>query len=158
MVRPKEEPALRIGNDNANTLNGTDGNDFIYGLGDRDILTGRAGNDEISGNNGADIMKGNANDDVMVGGRGSDDINTGNSTDLGSGLEDFVYAFDGVPDTVCVGTGDWEVRFDGDLDTIFGPPNCTTVIFQPSSTTTATEAANGGARTISSADTPTAAP
>jgi Ca2+-binding RTX toxin-like protein len=150
--------ANRIGDNNANTLNGTEDADAIYGLGGGDTLNGRAGNDEVSGNNGGDTMNGGANDDVMVGGRGPDTINTGNSTNVDFHLEDFVYAVDGFSDTVCVGTGDWEVRYDDGLDTILGPPGCTTVIAEPSSTTTATEAASGGAVSISSADTPTAAP
>jgi Ca2+-binding RTX toxin-like protein len=143
--------ANRIGTNQANTLTGTENPDVIVGLGGLDTLNALGGNDEVSGNNGAERMNGGNGDDVMVGGPGGDNINTGNSTDFGSGLEDFVYAFDGNADTVCVGEGDWFVRAD-EIDTILGPPNCETVIHQLPSTAAANEAGNDGAVTTSSAD------
>jgi hypothetical protein len=143
--------ANRIGNNQANTLNGTDNADAVYGLGANDTLNGLGGKDEVSGNAGADRMNGGNGDDVMVGGPGKDNIKTGNSTNTGSGLEDFVYAFDGSADTVCVGTGDFFVRFD-QIDKVVGPPNCTKVLHTPSTTAAANEAGNDGAVTMSSAD------
>jgi hypothetical protein len=137
--------ANRIGDNNANTLNGTSDADNIYGLGARDTLNGLGGNDEISGNGGADTMNGGAGYDVMVGGPGGDNINTGTSPDTpaNDSLEDFVYAFDGFADTVCFGPGDpGFVRFDGDLDTILAPPNCQTVVSEPSAAA-ATQSGNG---------------
>ena len=143
--------ANRIGDNNPNTLNGTNNPDAIYGLGKSDTLNGLGGNDEISGNAGADTMNGGDGYDVMVGGPGGDNINTGTSPDTAAddGLEDFVYAFDGFADTVCFDTGDpGFVRFDGDLDTILGPPNCETVLFEPGAAS-ATQSGNGGAMTLS---------
>jgi serralysin len=43
-----------LGDNNANTLNGTVGNDIIYGNGGNDILRGSGGNDIIDGVNGDD--------------------------------------------------------------------------------------------------------
>jgi len=144
--------ANRIGDNNANTLNGTDLADAVYGLGGPDILNAGLGNDEVSGNPGNDRLNGSNGDDVMVGGTGSDRINTGNSVNTGSGREDFVYAFDGFADTVCVGQGDWFARVDGNLDTVLGPPTCQTVIHDPPTTAAANDAGNDGALTLSSAD------
>jgi hypothetical protein len=143
--------ANRIGNNQANTLHGTDNADAVYGLLANDTLNGLGGNDEVSGNAGADLMDGGNGDDVMVGGPGNDNIKTGNSKNNGRGLEDFVYAFDGFADTVCVGNGDWTVIHD-EIDTVLGPPNCNTVHYQPSSTAAANETGNDGAVTMSSAD------
>jgi hypothetical protein len=152
--------ANRIGNNEANTLTGTDGNDNIYGLGSADTLNGLGGNDEISGNGGADTLNGGEGDDIVVGGAGVDMINTGNSTDFTNGQSgtDLFHSEDGNAETVCIGEGDQAGFWDGDLDTIVGPPNCTTVIFQPPSTAAATEAGNAGTGTMSSSTNLTAAP
>ena len=110
--------ANRIGNNNPNTLIGTDGNDNIYGLGSADTLNGLGGNDEISGNGGADRMNGGEGDDTMVGGAGVDIINTGNSIDCCNvGGTDFVHSVDGNAETVCFGTGDGIFVVD-DIDTV----------------------------------------
>jgi Ca2+-binding RTX toxin-like protein len=107
--------ANRIGNNEANTLTGTEDNDNIYGLGAADTLNGAlgsatlatAGNDEVSGNGGADTMNGGLNDDTMVGGAGVDNMNAGNSTNPTGGQLDFVHSLDGLAETVCFGTGDF---------------------------------------------------
>jgi Ca2+-binding RTX toxin-like protein len=124
--------ANRIGNNEANTLPGTDQADNIYGLGSGDTLNGAlgsAGNDEVSGNGGADTMNGGLNDDTMVGGAGVDVMNAGNSTNATGGQLDFVHSLDGVAETVCFGTGDFYFVADA-TDTIkrsaATSTNCTT--------------------------------
>jgi serralysin len=54
------------GDDSANTLNGTIGDDQIYGLGGNDTLNGGAGNDFLDGGTGADKLVGGNGDDIYV--------------------------------------------------------------------------------------------
>lgn len=54
------------------TLNGTAGDDFIFGLDGRDWLKGNAGEDVLVGGDGSDIFIGGADADTMTGGAGSD--------------------------------------------------------------------------------------
>jgi Ca2+-binding RTX toxin-like protein len=115
--------ANRIGNNDPNTLTGTDGNDNIYGLGSADTLNGLGGNDEISGNGGPDTMNGGEGDDTMVGGAGVDKMNAGNSIDCCNvGGTDFVHSVDGNAETVCFGTGDGIFVVD-DIDTVKADPS-----------------------------------
>jgi VCBS repeat-containing protein len=101
--------AIKIGNNNANTINGTSHNDLIFGLNGDDIINAGAGNDFVfagSGNDqifagdgndwvfagagndlafggdGNDFLFGEAGNDTLNGGRGSDivDGGTGNDT------------------------------------------------------------------------------
>jgi Ca2+-binding RTX toxin-like protein len=139
--------ANRIGDNTANTLNGTDNADNIYGLGQADTLNGLGGNDEISGNAGADTINGGDGNDIIVGGSSVDKINAGNNTDDPNSA-DVVDSFDGRVETVCLGTGDnWFVLRDF-ADTIVGPPNCSTVLVPPS----ATAAGNSGPDMASGTD------
>jgi hypothetical protein len=52
------------GNNNANTLNGGAGNDFLSGLGGNDTLNGNAGNDILFGGLGNDTLNGGTGTDV----------------------------------------------------------------------------------------------
>lgn len=54
------------GNANANSLNGTTGNDVIASLGGDDTLDGNNGNDILDGGAGKDNMTGGAGDDVPI--------------------------------------------------------------------------------------------
>ena len=69
------------GTSGGETLNGTSGNDLIYGFGGNDtlngnngndILYGGAGNDTLNGGNGADRLIGGAGNDMLTGGAGAD--------------------------------------------------------------------------------------
>ena len=100
--------AIRIGNNGANTLNGTNSSDVIFGLGGDDIINAGAGNDwlfagagndqifagdgsdwvfadigndVVSGGNGNDFLYGEAGNDVLDGGRGSDIVDGGAGAD-----------------------------------------------------------------------------
>jgi Ca2+-binding RTX toxin-like protein len=144
--------ANRVGDNNDNTLTGTNDVDYIYGLGKADTLNGLGGNDEISGNNGADTMNGGDGNDIMVGGPGVDRINAGTNTDDPNSA-DVVDSFDGNAETVCVGPlsgpgSNWFTLND-DIDTIVGPPNCSTVLASP---TTVSITATSGPVTNSGAD------
>jgi Ca2+-binding RTX toxin-like protein len=98
--------ALRIGNNNNNTLNGTAQGDFILGRGGDDDLFGFAGadyiaggrgDDDIFGGSGLDVLFGGAGDDrvfgqagadVLVGGNGEDRLNGGTGNDVLDGGQD----------------------------------------------------------------------
>lgn len=56
----------------ADTINGRDGNDHMYGLGGNDILSGGAGNDMLDGGAGDDVLKGGLGNDRLIGGAGAD--------------------------------------------------------------------------------------
>ena len=101
-----------VGSEEADELNGTNGNDSIFGgLGDdsivggegndfligltdndlveggqgNDYLVGYDGNDSISGGEGDDILLGNQGDDSLEGGAGNDLLSGGAGNDLLSG-------------------------------------------------------------------------
>jgi len=64
--------ATIVGNEWADSLNGTSGDDEIYGLEGDDYLNGGAGNDQLDGGAGNDTLDGGTGDDVMIGGSGDD--------------------------------------------------------------------------------------
>jgi VCBS repeat-containing protein len=61
-----------FGDDNANILLGTTGNDVILGIGGNDSLDGGAGNDHLEGGAGNDSLIGGAGSDILIGGAGND--------------------------------------------------------------------------------------
>src|SRR5690606_37110246 len=82
------------GNGNANTLNGTagddiaagnGGNDTLNGNGGADMLAGGAGNDTVNGGAGDDLLDGDAGNDGLLGGDGNDTLNGGTGTDTLTG-------------------------------------------------------------------------
>ena len=68
---PPANQALN-GTVNADTLNGGQGDDILFGNGGADTLNGGAGSDILIGGAGADTMFGDAGNDVFI-------ISTGNS-------------------------------------------------------------------------------
>ena len=56
----------------AEKVDGTDGNDFIYTLGQNDYIDGDYGNDTLWGGTGDDIVYGNTGDDTISGDSGDD--------------------------------------------------------------------------------------
>lgn len=69
------------GNDSANRLEGTAGNDEIRGRGGADTLLGRAGDDRLRGDEGNDTLKGGAGDDRLRGDKGDDLLTGGGDRD-----------------------------------------------------------------------------
>jgi serralysin len=66
------DPAVIVGDDLANVLVGTSGDDHISGLGGNDTLTGGAGNDTLLGGEGNDRLRLDAGNDLLDGGNGLD--------------------------------------------------------------------------------------
>ena len=73
--------AVIIGNNNANTLNGTAEDDEIQGLGGNDTLRGRDGDDALYGGDGRDTLEGGEGSDLLDGGTGADRMAGGNGND-----------------------------------------------------------------------------
>lgn len=117
------------------TLNGNDGNNFIYkvlagamttdgGAGNdiirafsnsafADVLSGGTGNDDLNGYAGADTLNGDDGSDILVGGAGNDTLNGGAGTDaVNYGAEGGAFGV-----TVNLATGVATDTF-GDTDTL----------------------------------------
>ncbi|HSI44993.1 MAG TPA: retention module-containing protein [Methylophilus sp.] len=65
-----------------NTVNGTSGNDIIYGYAGNDTLNGGDGNDILRGGAGNDTLNGGAGNDILIGGKGSDTLTGGAGVDV----------------------------------------------------------------------------
>ncbi len=74
-------PSGLIGNDLANILAGTIGNDLMEGRGGNDALTGSAGDDTLSGGTGDDRLSGGDGNDVLFMDAGNDQIDGGAGID-----------------------------------------------------------------------------
>ncbi len=113
--------ALRVGNDQPNTLRGTygddKGQDTLLGKGAGDLLVGRSAADQLAGGSGPDRLYGNEGNDTLDGGPGRDRIFTGFGFD-------FVYAKDGFKDYInCNGQGNYRLVFDKGLDALAKCPS-----------------------------------
>ena len=78
----------KIGNNAANTINGTSAADIIYGRGGDDTLSGLAGADKLYGEAGNDILNGNQGNDYLYGGIGLDSLDGGHGNDFLYGGDD----------------------------------------------------------------------
>lgn len=67
------------GSDKADTAQGFDGTDILYGRGGDDNLNGFNGNDFLYGGPGADLLNGSSGNDLIDGGDGGNDRLTGSS-------------------------------------------------------------------------------
>ncbi|MDJ0576689.1 MAG: calcium-binding protein [Xenococcaceae cyanobacterium MO_234.B1] len=115
------EQALREGDDNDNTLSGTDdddqifakgGNDSVDGGNGDDQITGLGGNDTIYGGAGNDRINGNDDNDKIFAQEGNDSVNGGNGDDQITGL--------GGNDTLDGGAGNDAINGDAGNDMIIG--------------------------------------
>jgi Ca2+-binding RTX toxin-like protein len=97
------------------TINGGDGNDYIYGYGGADILDGGEGDDIILGGDGDDTIIGSNGNDVHYGQDGNDTIGGGGGADYlyggagddiidGGNVGDVIYGNEG-SDTLDGGNG-----------------------------------------------------
>jgi len=69
------------GDDSANTLTGTSGNDILLGYGGNDSLSGGDGDDILVGGAGNDTLNGGAGRDILIGGPGNDTLTGGIGSD-----------------------------------------------------------------------------
>jgi len=70
------------GNEQANRLIGSSGNDTLYGGDGSDTLQGNEGDDVLHGDGGDDILYGHAGRDTLFGGAGNDKLYGGEGNDL----------------------------------------------------------------------------
>ena len=64
------------------TINGDEGNDWLFGGSGDDTINGGSGNDRIYGGSGDDTISGGEGNDVLIGGWGDDDIDGGSGNDI----------------------------------------------------------------------------
>ena len=113
-----------------NTINGTNGNDWIGGTDGKDIINAGNGNDVVHGGNGNDVIKGGNGNDWIGGGNGNDTINGGNGNDTinGGNGNDWIGGGNG-NDTINGGNGnDWLFGGQGN-DTLNGGAGHDTAVF-----------------------------
>lgn len=100
------------------TLNGGDGDDFLYGYGGNDVLDGGADDDVVMGHTGNDTIDGGSGDDALYGGTGNDTITGGAGADRLHGDDlDIVIGQAGQVTTNQTGSGQWHtVTFDAFIE------------------------------------------
>ncbi len=103
---PQYCDAIFMGDDSANHLVGSEGDDLISGAGGNDTLEGREGDDVIDGGDGDDSIVGGGGGDVISGGDGDDVIYGGSGDDVihGDGGDDSIEGQEGL-DTLDGGEG-----------------------------------------------------
>lgn len=74
-----------IGSIDAEIINGNQGEDSIQGGGGADLVLGGKDRDQISGDSGNDQVNGNIGEDIVFGGSGDDIVRGGKDADLVSG-------------------------------------------------------------------------
>jgi Ca2+-binding RTX toxin-like protein len=81
-----------IATDNSETVDGTEGDDILPGLGGDDTVLGREGDDSIDGGTGDDLTRGIFGEDSVIGGDGDDIVFGGFQSDStsGDGGDDFL--------------------------------------------------------------------
>ncbi len=87
-------------------INGTSGNDIIYGTTGGVDINGHQGNDIICGGPNGDTLNGGDGEDILYGGNGGNTLNGGNGND-----------------TLYAGNGGDELNGDNDNDILYGGTN-----------------------------------
>ncbi len=121
-------------------LQGTDGNDFIIGFANDDVINGGDGDDKLYGKDGDDTLRGGAgndrlhgedSNDTLRGGAGSDSLYGGDGNDIlrGGTGRDRLYGDDG-NDTLRggAGNGDYLVGGAGNDTYLFGAGDGNTTV------------------------------
>lgn len=115
------------GGDGADTLRGGDGDDLINGGEGYDILYGGAGNDSLAGGLDQDIIYGGDGDDIGYGGSGRDQLygDAGNDTLYGNGENDLIdggagkdVLYGGRGNDILIGGDDGDRIYGGDGDDV----------------------------------------
>ncbi|WP_374372637.1 cadherin domain-containing protein [Dongia sp.] len=79
--QPGDLTASQTGNNNPNTLNGSESNNRLDGVGAIDTLNGNGGDDWLIGGSGNDVLNGGAGNDLLDGGSGNDTMSGGAGND-----------------------------------------------------------------------------
>ena len=109
------------GGGGADTIHGDHGNDHVYGRGGDDVLHGDAGNDKVWGGDGNDVMYGGTGHDHLHGWLGDDEGWGGDGHDRlhGDDGNDVLHG-EGSKDHVFGGLGVDELYGEGDKDHLYG--------------------------------------
>lgn len=114
-----------FGTSGDDTINGLGGNDLVFGARGVDTIHGGPGNDALSGGPGVDSLSGEDGTDVLVGGLGADHLDGG----LGN---DYIFASgDATSDSIICGPGEDYVWL-GPTDTSPTDGSCEHTFPQPS--------------------------
>ena len=73
---------VKVGTNQDDTLDGTEGIDMIFGLGGKNTLNGYAGADLLCGGNSNDTLSGGDGNDILDGENGSDTLSGDNDNDI----------------------------------------------------------------------------
>ena len=122
------------GTSGANSLNGSNGSDFILagagndninGNGGYDVLFGEGGNDQINGGSLTDWIEGGAGDDVISGNGGGDILQGGDGNDriAGSSSDDQIYGGSGNDTIYGNGGNDYLIDYGGNNQIYGGSRN-----------------------------------
>lgn len=106
----------QFGTDKGDSINGSTGNDTIYGLGGDDSITGDAGNDILFGNVGIDNLDGGVGDDSLFGGKEADTLIGNSGNDLLSGNNDLDILLGGDGNDTIYGGKEGDILIGGDGD------------------------------------------
>ena len=128
--QPTDNADYIQGTQGDDTISGKKGNDIIYGNGGDDTIYGNEGNDALYGGKGEDKLYGGADNDVIYGDEGDDTIygNEGDDTLYGGDGDDEIYGGEGNDEieggagnnTIYGNEGDDNIYGGGDDDTIDG--------------------------------------
>lgn len=96
---------------NAATINGTEENDVLAGLGGSNTLQGFGGNDSLTGNGGDDTLNGGNGNDTLSGGAGFDRLNGGDGINsLNGGADGDIFNGGAGADSINTGSANDNVR------------------------------------------------
>jgi Ca2+-binding RTX toxin-like protein len=112
------DDSISGGNNGNDTLFGGDGNDTLFGVTGEDVLSGGAGNDSMDGGSSNDTLYGGTGDDWLAGGGEDDLVEGGEGDDFLSGWngDDTLFGGDG-DDTLNGGSGTDSIDGGADADT-----------------------------------------
>jgi predicted outer membrane repeat protein len=120
-ILPAQAGKAFAGDDSAETIKGTTGNDILRGFGGTDDVIGDAGDDCLTGDDDADVIEGDAGDDLGQGGKDPDSMTAGDGDDrFGGGSGNDVIKLDAGDDTGIGGPDDDRVKGDDGDDLVRG--------------------------------------
>ena len=120
-ILPAQAGKAFAGDDSAETIDGTSGNDILRGFGGSDTVSGEAGDDCLTGDDDADVINGNDGNDLGQGGK-ADDLMFGDAGNdrFGGGSGDDVIKLNNGDDKGVGGPGDDRVKGDNGDDLVRG--------------------------------------
>lgn len=97
----------------ADDMDGTEGEDALFGLGEDDILNGLGGTDFLFGGVGEDTLSGGEGNDEVFGGFGNDTVNGDEGNDLVDGGAGFDFVSGGGGDDTVIGGRGFDISRGG---------------------------------------------